>query len=681
LLSCSVCRWGFLRDILNLLKFQCNSDQECEETRSVREAFLYKNYTYPFIDTYVEYYYDIIQDLVSSHGLDLAKASPAQYKSIFLEVPVRRADNNQSLDLLKDHLYLKLTGERNNFGLYADWGIDTNMSIDDFESQAIAEGKTYPDTSVLPPDNALEYVLLSHIVLTMPLPGKFGTFIANFQDMPSIPTCWYLGIDNNCFNEVPDLISSFKYFQAIFDGMVGITETNETLGINPFDMPAILSPVPRYAAHQKYPRQFTNTAGEQHKRWLKSHTQDQLEAWTNDVDQKAWPFFYEPNFLGKVLGPNLIQVMEVMFHCMLRSKPLIRRRFKQKTRLYGDLPNIMKYTIELENEPFAPTWDDMFTTKNRFPYQVTAYDEQNANELYFENSPDSYMRADYNGTKDADADNIIEELRLKYQYRQMIMLCKGPSQASRSCQNKFEPVITDKGICFSFNARNSFTAFKNNTYIDTFHYVYDPINESNIINNENSGQALKIILDSHITNIPGSLPGSFKIAINQESNFFNVRESYIDADVGSHTRLSVQISSTKATEKFKKLDLSVRECRFSNENPDTDSIFQYYSQKSCLFECRLRHSHKKCGCTPWNYPHYGNDSITEICDGPQSYCFEEAMGDDLTCQCLPDCEEVSFAVSSDKFLLDSRQECHSDSFTEGRPGISFSSGRFSKPRS
>ena len=31
-------------------------------------------------------------------------------------------------------------------------------------------------------------------------------------------------------------------------------------------------------------------------------------------------------------------------------------------------------------------------------------------------------------------------------------------------------------------------------------------------------------------------------------------------------------------------------------------MFLEYSQKSCIFECRLKHAVKEVGCLPWDYP-------------------------------------------------------------------------------
>jgi hypothetical protein len=94
----------------------------------------------------------------------------------------------------------------------------------------------------------------------------------------------------------------------------------------------------------------------------------------------------------------------------------------------------------------------------------------------------------------------------------------------------------------------------------------------------------------------------------------------------------------------------------------------------------LRHSQKKCECTPWNYPQYQEKDITEICDGPlviahtvcsnltlsshkgylQTYCFEEAMDEEFnktSCGCINDCEEIVFTVTEDMNTINIDAEC------------------------
>ncbi len=110
------------------------------------------------------------------------------------------------------------------------------------------------------------------------------------------------------------------------------------------------------------------------------------------------------------------------------------------------------------------------------------------------------------------------------------------------------------------------------------------------------------------------------------------------------------------TDRLRDLSIENRNCRYLDEQLP-NSMFNYYSQKSCLFECKLRESQKRANCTPWNYPYFTNETH-RICDDYQavenhgekteSQIFLESMkspeirGICLRRNCLPDCETVQF---------------------------------------
>ncbi len=50
----------------------------------------------------------------------------------------------------------------------------------------------------------------------------------------------------------------------------------------------------------------------------------------------------------------------------------------------------------------------------------------------------------------------------------------------------------------------------------------------------------------------------------------------------------------RATENYRGIDLAKRRCRYSDEPiPNHDSMFTFYSQKSCFFECTLKKAAEK----------------------------------------------------------------------------------------
>ena len=86
-------------------------------------------------------------------------------------------------------------------------------------------------------------------------------------------------------------------------------------------------------------------------------------------------------------------------------------------------------------------------------------------------------------------------------------------------------------------------------------------------------------------------------------------------------------------------------------------MFKYYSEKACLFECRLKKAAKAANCIPWDYPvpkELGDD--IKLCysmasENDSLNVFNKEMNDvDATkgCNCKPDCHAHSYDFQATK---------------------------------
>jgi hypothetical protein len=412
-------------------------------------------------------------------------------------------------------------------------------------------------------------------------------------------------------------------------------------GISAYDIPAILDPVSSYWKPQLVLRRFPSTVVQQKIRDNK--TNHLYEAMTGHYQEYA--VFKEKNYFGKVLGPHLKAIMEIMFQCMLRPVSIPRERFFQDSLsdLYANLKNYMKFPISVE-EPFTPLWQDHLAF-NKTPYWFAQ--EHPLYIYFFEHKTDPTMTPFSSTSNTIEQIELIRNLKKRHQMQQMMALCQGPGSSIQSCESYFQPVFTDLGICFAFNAYPFSDTYHMNPYLKTFQNIFAPDSaNSTLVNNWNSGKAFQmyIILDNHLEKVGNSVSGSFKIAINQNMDFMDVATKYIHAQVGVLTKISVVPTPYVTSDSFKKLPLGTRECRFANENANSASIFKYYSYRSCLFECHVQHAADSCGCTPWNYPHLGNETSNEICDGMLSYCFKQKMREQVSVESSVLCSILSVVI-------------------------------------
>ena len=88
-------------------------------------------------------------------------------------------------------------------------------------------------------------------------------------------------------------------------------------------------------------------------------------------------------------------------------------------------------------------------------------------------------------------------------------------------------------------------------------------------------------------------------------------------------------------------------------------MFNEYSQKGCIFECRLQNTYNHVSCIPWDYPipPSVNEKYVEICNSSYNSSSMETNADSKlaafekymnskesieNCSCLPDCEQQVF---------------------------------------
>ena len=133
------------------------------------------------------------------------------------------------------------------------------------------------------------------------------------------------------------------------------------------------------------------------------------------------------------------------------------------------------------------------------------------------------------------------------------------------------------------------------------------------------------------------------IAINNYFDFFST-SSGIEVEAGTRTHVDVTPVQHLATDGFKELGVDKRGCKHMDEN-DAGLLFNYYTHKSCMFECRLKKTIDKLKCTAWELPHSKDWEGIALCTADYLDEFNylmttKAMSSD--CECLPDCEEVTF---------------------------------------
>merc|ERR1712117_273470 len=144
----------------------------------------------------------------------------------------------------------------------------------------------------------------------------------------------------------------------------------------------------------------------------------------------------------------------------------------------------------------------------------------------------------------------------------------------------------------------------------------------------------------------------------------------------------IRPSKQNSTTSFAGLDHKTRNCFYRDtdkeHNEHNVTMFNYYSEKACLFECRLKKAAKAAECIPWDYPvpqelegvpKELEDKIKNtLCysmasENDSLNKFNKEMNDvDATkgCNCKPDCHHHSYDFQINTQALDVDELCSFD---------------------
>ena len=112
-----------------------------------------------------------------------------------------------------------------------------------------------------------------------------------------------------------------------------------------------------------------------------------------------------------------------------------------------------------------------------------------------------------------------------------------------------------------------------------------------------------------------------------------------------------------ADDDVKSQSLHKRQCKFPEEKKGL-VFFKKYSEKNCLFECKLQVARKICQCVPWNFPRQDSD---KLCGLFGNICFQRefvrlkrdiSTGKDNLgtppCECYPDCKKIKYVFAEER---------------------------------
>lgn len=169
----------------------------------------------------------------------------------------------------------------------------------------------------------------------------------------------------------------------------------------------------------------------------------------------------------------------------------------------------------------------------------------------------------------------------KYSEAFLPMIPKCLVQNDRQDQNcnRFSPMLTDKGICFTSNGESSQEIFSNSSYIEDFHFVF----RDDLTLKKDPKFIKTLVLHDPRSIRPESVRGNptetpnFYMSFGSRWDPFDIRTKRIEIKAGYVTNVKIVPTMMKSSNNIKNLSPDNRRCKFQDDNYES-YLFRDYTQ-------------------------------------------------------------------------------------------------------
>ncbi|KAL4709034.1 hypothetical protein ACJJTC_005895 [Scirpophaga incertulas] len=270
--------------------------------------------------------------------------------------------------------------------------------------------------------------------------------------------------------------------------------------------------------------------------------------------------------------------------------------------------------------------------------------------------------------------------------------CKWKDIPKDSCQNLFSPILTEEGLCYTFNMLSAEELYR----VENLHKDYEylaksdarPENLTTFWNLENgypteapietyphrgSGHGAKagvtFLMKSKEIDLDylcrGPVQG-FKILLHNPAELPRLSQQYFRSPLAQEVVVAVKPKMMTTSDGLKPYPPERRQCYFPSER--YLKYFKIYTQSNCEMECLTNFTYARCGCVHFGMPHGPN---MEVCNTASVACIKGARlelvvtdiesglhvdNDNDTlgearqiakkCKCLPACTSIEYEAET-----------------------------------
>ncbi|KAJ8928635.1 hypothetical protein NQ314_018771 [Rhamnusium bicolor] len=238
------------------------------------------------------------------------------------------------------------------------------------------------------------------------------------------------------------------------------------------------------------------------------------------------------------------------------------------------------------------------------------------------------------------------------------------------CAQGFTPILTEDGVCYSFNILDRRDIFYNDVY--NFHNFHETnrtkdwsmeqgYSETANIDTfprralrAGTKDALYIVLQTKYSDTEyecSSEESGYRVSLHLPSKIPEVVESYFTVPLDQRIAGGIIPHIIKTSAGVKTFDPFKRDCYFPSEK--ALKFFKTYTHENCLMECKTNFTLRTCGCVGFYMP--SNFSMLSI---NSEILPEKNKRNSAYCDCLPTCTDVTYnlELSQNNFKYEPRDK-------------------------
>ena len=137
--------------------------------------------------------------------------------------------------------------------------------------------------------------------------------------------------------------------------------------------------------------------------------------------------------------------------------------------------------------------------------------------------------------------------------------------------------------------------------------------------------------------------GEYALLLHDPHILPGIRGEGIRLRPGYVVTIIIKAQMIESSEDVRNINKQDRKCLFHDEAMGKLKMTKFYTQETCLLECKIKEVESICNCVPWSYP---SENGTKICDYFGHRCFDYQMrfaGGGCMEDCPTECSEVMYS--------------------------------------